>query len=71
MCGLFRGLVFLSQVQHIVMKLHCCMLLLAVASTIQMFCFVPLYFENNFPFSHAAEKKISLNTAYFGGVLMN
>lgn len=71
MCGLFRGVVFLSQVQHIVMKLQCCMLILVVASTIQMFWFVPLYFENNFPFRHVAEKKISLNTAYFGGVLMN
>jgi hypothetical protein len=71
MCGLFRGVVFLSQVQRIVIKLQCCMLILVMASTIQMFCFVPLYFENNFPFRHAAEKKISLNTAYFGWVLMN
>lgn len=71
MCGLFRGVVFLSQFQHSVMKLQCCMLILVVASTIQMFCFVPLYLENNFPFRHVAEKKVSLNTAYFVGVLMN
>jgi hypothetical protein len=32
---------------------------------------VQLYFENNFPFRHVAEKKVSLKTAYFYGVLMN
>jgi hypothetical protein len=47
------------------------MLILAVASTILMFCFVPLYFENQLPFKHVVEKKIGLNPAYFGGVLMN
>jgi hypothetical protein len=47
------------------------MLILAIASAVLVFCFVSLYFENKLPFKHVLEKKIGLNTTYFGGMLMN
>jgi hypothetical protein len=34
-----------------------------------LFCAIVL--ENDLPFRHVVEKKISLRTAYFGGVVMN